>query len=560
MSELFTAPLFLVDKLSGFVMLAVALFFVLTVSYSLKFMRGKARPFQYYGCLFLTFLAALGVVASDNLIFLLACWGFLGLMLYLLILMGDEKAYLAARKTLVIVGGSDALMMLGIGMIFYYSRSLDIHSIRLEFSNIPLVCAYLCCAVGCFAKAGAMPFHSWIPDCAESAPVPVTAYLPASLDKLLGIYFLARLSLGMFVMNNAMNAFLMCVGAFTILAAVMMALIQHNMKRLLGYHAVSQVGYMVLGLGTGNAIGIAGGIFHMLNHAVYKSCLFFSAGNVEYRTNTSELDRLGGLSKAMPLTYFSTLIASLSISGIPPFNGFVSKWLIYQGLVLRISQKASSMQALIPAICLACALFGSALTLASFIKLLHAVFLGQRLETERSRSIREVSPLMWVPCVVLALICILFGVLAFALPLKYVIFPAVSQYLPFDNTAFSGSLPATLAALFVAAALLCGIIIYRLSMHKAVIRRDESFSGGELKPAQEESMVTGVDFYSTVKEIGFLSRTYQKAEAGTFDIFEQGKKFFGLSKFLQFLHNGVLPTYLVWVLLGIVGLLVVAAR
>src|SRR4030042_5389712 len=113
----------------------------------------------------------------------------------------------------------------------------------------------------------------------------------------------------------------------------MMSLIQHDLKRLLGYHAVSQVGYMVLGIGTGNPIGIAGGLFHMLNHAIYKSCLFLSGGSVEKKAGTTELDKLGGFAKIMPITFVTFVIASLAISGVPPFNGFASKWMIYQGII-----------------------------------------------------------------------------------------------------------------------------------------------------------------------------------------------------------------------------------
>jgi formate hydrogenlyase subunit 3/multisubunit Na+/H+ antiporter MnhD subunit len=112
------------------------------------------------------------------------------------------------------------------------------------------------------------------------------AYLPASLDKLLGIYLLARSALNLFVMNTVSNTILLTVGAVTIVLAVMIALVQHDMKRLLGFHAISQVGYMLIGIGTGNAIGIAGGIFHMFNNAVYKSCLFLGAGSVEKKTGT----------------------------------------------------------------------------------------------------------------------------------------------------------------------------------------------------------------------------------------------------------------------------------
>ncbi|MCK9604806.1 MAG: hypothetical protein M0R66_10660, partial [Candidatus Omnitrophica bacterium] len=272
--------LFKIDALSGFIALAIGLFSVLTLIYSFRFMRGRQKLIQYYTCIILTALASLGVVLTNNLILLLVFWGFLGLMLYLLVNMGDEDSMPVAKKSLIIVGGSDALMLLGVSIILYYSRTAQIDAISLGLNDGLLVLAYVSIAIGCFAKAGAMPFHSWIPDCAKSAPVPVTAFLPASLDKLLGIYLLVRVSLSIFVMNRAMNNVLMFIGAFTIMAAVMMALVQHNFKRLLGYHAVSQVGYMILGIGTGNPIGIAGGLFHMLNNAIYKSCLFLSAGNV----------------------------------------------------------------------------------------------------------------------------------------------------------------------------------------------------------------------------------------------------------------------------------------
>ena len=137
---------------------------------------------------------------------------------------------------------------------------------------------------GSFTKAGAFPFHTWVPDYAKSAPASSSAYLPASLDKLLGIYFLARITTGMFILNEWLTLLLLSIGVISIITAVMMALVQHNYKRLLGFHAVSQVGYMILGFGLGSVIGVAAGLFHMINNALYKSGLFLSAGCVEYRT------------------------------------------------------------------------------------------------------------------------------------------------------------------------------------------------------------------------------------------------------------------------------------
>ena len=134
--------------------------------------------------------------------------------------------------------------------------------------------------------------------------------------------------MNLFTISRPMSIFLMAIGSFTIVAAVMMALIQHDLKRLLGYHAVSQAGYMVLGIGTGSIIGIAGGLFHMLNNAIYKHGLFLSGGAVEKKVGTTDLGRLGGLSRFMPISFVTCLIASLAISGVPPFNGFFSKWMI----------------------------------------------------------------------------------------------------------------------------------------------------------------------------------------------------------------------------------------
>jgi len=545
--------LFKLDSLNSFVVLAISLFSVLTVIYSLRFMKGRRGLIQYYAYIILTAAVSIGAVLSNNLILLLVFWGFLGLTLYLLINMGDDASGIA-KKTFIIVGGSDALMLLGIGIIYYLTGTFQMDNIRLEFNNGLPVLAYLCIAVACFAKAGAMPFHSWIPDTAKHAPAPVVAYLPASLDKLLGIYLLARISLDLFVMNEALNIFLMLIGAFTIIAAVMMALVQHNMKRLLGYHAVSQVGYMVLGIGTGNPIGIAGGIFHMLNHAIYKSCLFFTSGNVEYRSKTSELDELGGLAKVMPLTYISALIASLSISGVPPFNGFVSKWMVYQGLISKWQMANGKWQMIIYALCLVAAMFGSALTLASFMKLIHATFLGQPTSPRTQEVKNEVAWTMWLPCIVLAVICVIFGVFAYQIPLKYFILPAVK------GVTFIGTWYAGLSTSLIIIGLVLGILIFKLKGLKPVIRQDSSFVGGEISDLKE-SAVTGTEFYNTIKELGLLGAIYKKAEQGFFDIYEQGKNIiFSISGVFQYLHNGVLPTYLAWCLLGMLGLFLLLLR
>ncbi|MFP4192397.1 MAG: NADH-quinone oxidoreductase subunit L, partial [Candidatus Hydrogenedentota bacterium] len=382
------------DALASFTALFCAVFFVLVLVYSAGYRRHFESLTRHIVCLAATLALTLGAVFASNLVLFLVCWGALGLLMYLLIAQ-TRGAGAAAIKTFILIGAGDALMILGVALLWRETRTMDLGLLEVPTTSAEAVAAYLCLAVGALTKAGAMPFHTWVPDVAERAAIPVSAYLPASLDKLLGIYFLARLSLDVFVLGPAMNMLLMVIGAFTIVAAVMMALIQHDMTRLLGYHAVSQVGYMVLAIGTGSPLGIAAGLFHMLNNTLYKTCLFMTAGAVRERTGTTDLDKLGGLGRYMPFTFASFLIAALAISGVPPLNGFTSKWMIYHALIEKSAAETGGWL-----IFLICAMFGSVLTLASFMKLAHAVFLGQR--SAAVTQPQEVSPALWGPCAVLA--------------------------------------------------------------------------------------------------------------------------------------------------------------
>ncbi|MFA6281179.1 MAG: proton-conducting transporter membrane subunit, partial [Candidatus Omnitrophota bacterium] len=394
-------------------------------------------------------------------------------------------------------------------------------------------------AIGCFAKAGCMPFHTWVPDVAEKASVPVVAYLPASLDKLLGIYLLARIAKDSFVLNDTAKIILLCAGSITIICAVMMALIQHNIKRLLGYHAVSQVGYMVLGIACVSPLGFAAGLFHMINNSIYKSCLFLDAGNIEKRTGTTDLEQLGGLGKFMPLTFITTMIAALSISGIPPLNGFISKWMVYQGLIDFMNSASSPILKLTIALSLMLALIGSGLTLASFLKIISGVFLGNP-----KKEVKEVGfSLLFAP-VILSLLCIIFGVFAYSTILK-------SLQKITGSFAELGFWQPQLATSLIIIGLIFGVIVFMIMKKK--IRTSDTFIGGEaLMPEEDVKMV---DFYNTIKEMPLLKSAYRLAEEKIFDIYDVLKQIaFFMIRFLRYLHNGVLSTYLVWCLLGVVGL------
>jgi formate hydrogenlyase subunit 3/multisubunit Na+/H+ antiporter MnhD subunit len=543
-----------VDVLSAFILLAVAFFGLLIAMYSVDYMDGHARQREYFTYLLWTLGASCGVVLANDLLLLLVCWGFLGLTLYLMAGISGPDAAAAARKSLMIIGGTDALMLLGIVIYWQLTGNTRMDNPAIALDSPLAYIAFLTLLAAAFAKAGVVPFHSWVPDFGEKVDAPVSAFLPASLDKLLGIYLLARCVLDLFVPTPAMYGMLMLLGAVTVISAVLMALVQHDLKRLLSYHAVSQVGYMILGIGTGTAIGLAGGLFHMLNNTVYKAALFLCAGVIEKKTGTTDLDRLGGLAKLMPVTFLACTVAALSISGIPPLNGFASKWMIYQGIISGGEGSGASW-----IIWLAVAMLGSALTLASFVKVLHATFLCKPSALVQQITIRETSTSMLLPLLVLTVLCIVFGVFAFQVPLALMIFPVVEAEIA--GVWWSG-----LATVLILTAVFVGLIVYLVSMRGGRIRRMRTYIGGEQmqdvyisgeskrdpEAGQRDVEVTGVDFYNTIEQLPGLHNFYTLTRKRAFDIYEVLKR--AINYFVQMLravHSGILPTYLRWFVAGL---------
>jgi len=533
---------FSVDGLSKLITLFIGLLSLLIAVYSIMYKSAGAMR-NYYAWFLITLGFSFGAVLSNNLLLFLICWGILGLTLYMLIRGNDEGKSAAAKKTLIIIGASDGIMIIGIAILWRITGTLNMDEITLPTSDLVRTIAFLALLIGSFTKAGAFPFHTWIPDYSEKAPATSSAYLPASLDKLLGIYFLARITTGLFIMGDWMRFVLLTIGVITIITAVMMALVQHNYKRLLGFHAVSQVGYMIVGFGLGSMIGIAAGLFHMINNAIYKGGLFLTAGAVEQQTGKEEMEDLGGLSRAMPLTFFAALIFALSISGIPPLNGFASKWMIYQGIIdfghgIGISNK-------LWIIWLGLAVLGSALTLASFIKFIGGIFLGR--QRKELSTVGEVSPVMWIPLLILALACIVFGVFA-----NNQIVPRL--FMPVSGTfEYTGIWASSTVGILVMVSIVLGILIYFLGNIKN-FRTSDSFVGGE--KIQDETSFSTLEFYKSFQEFKWIAFMYRKAKDKWFDLYDLTGKFLSwLGKLFSRAHSGILHDYVLWVFAGLVILL-----
>ena len=536
---------FKVDKLSFLMLASILVISMIILLYSLKGMDKKTEK-NFHVLFPLTVGVCMGTVISVNMWALMVFWGLSGVFLYLFGLIGNGKDNSeSAKKTFLVVGGSDVLLILGLVLLRYlkYSNGWALWNIKMGIEGELATIAFISLIIAAFAKAAVFPFHTWVPEFSKNSTTEAVAFLPASLDKLLGIYLLARIVMSLFVIPVAIHLVLMSIGVFTIITAVMMALIQHNGKKLLGYHAVSQAGYMVLGIGGGTILGFAGGLFHMVNHVLYKTGLFLSIGSVEKRTGTAELDEMGGLGSKMFFTFIPALVGSLSISGIPPFNGFFSKWMIYQG-VLEYAKNLTPGLQIWALVCLVMAVFGSALTLASFLKFLHTIFLGKPIE--KFKDVKEAPANQWISTSIISILCLGFGLFAVKVPLNLLIYPAMAE-MGMDIPGWIGSYNPMMIFGLSMLVFIPGYIVYHLIKN---VRYDEIYLGG--MRSCEKYRISGTGWYNEIHNMRPLKGIYTAAEFKLFDIYSWLKNIAKASgKILSWLHIGQLQFYNLWILIGI---------
>lgn len=470
---------FAAGGLSSLMLLFAAFMFLLVAVYAAAWFRNKEKGGAYLLLLFISLGMINGALMADNLGILLFFWEGLLCTLFGMLLINRKDKPKTAVKALALSSTADLIMMLGIIATAHAAGTASMS----EMGALPIeglgALGCTCMLLGAMGKAGAMPFHSWIPDAANDAPAPFLAAFPGSLEKIAGIYLMTRIikDIYVFTPGSPMSVFVMTLGALTLFFGVAMALIQKDMKRLLSYHAISQVGYMILGIGTGLPVGIAGGVFHMMNHVLYKSGLFITAGAVEDRTGTTDLHKLGGLARLMPVTAVCFIICALSIAGFPGFNGFFSKELIFDaalesGTLFYIA-----------------ALLGAFMTAASFLKLGGAAFFGPLRLPDGHKPVKEAPVGILAPAVLFAALCVFFGVYN-AFPLDTLIAPALN-----DAASHSGWPESVLLV-----ALSCGALLFALLDHLYGRRRD----GGALAAADHIHYAPGVKQCYAVAERGYL--------------------------------------------------------
>jgi len=391
------------DGLSGFMLITVNLIAFFVLVYSLQYMEKYTDKPKFFTLFFLMLTGMNGIIVTGDLFNLFVFLEIASIASYALVAFGTEAEELEASFKYAVMGSvASSFIFIGIAFLYGFTSTLNmadmarILSLKPNTWLIPFVSVLFLMGFG--LKASLVPFHAWLPDAHPSAPASISAMLSGVLIKTLGIYAIARVFFNIIGITKAFLSVLMFLGALSLLVGVILALSQWDLKRLLAYHSISQVGYIVLGIGIGSPLGILGGLFHLFNHSVFKSLLFLNSGAIDYAVGTRDLREMSGLKERMPVTANTNLIASMSIAGIPPFNGFFSKLII----ILACLQKGYFGYALV-------AVVGSILTLSSFMKVEKFAFFGKL--NERCRDIKEVPYLMRFSLIGLAIICVLGGLL-----------------------------------------------------------------------------------------------------------------------------------------------------
>lgn len=385
------------DALTSFILVMVSIISFTSLIFSIQYIRHLSMDWKYYALFMLLVTGMNGVIITGDFFNLYVFMEIALFAAFALVAYGSKaEEFEAAFKYAVMGSVSSFLILAGIAVTYSATSTLTMAKVAEVLPTVDQKVIFWIGGLfmaGFGLKAAAMPFHAWLPDAHSSAPAPISAMLSGVLIKALGIYVMIRIFYNVFNAPEIFTKIFLVLGTISIIVGVFLAIGQWDMKRLLAYHSISQIGYILLGMGIATPLGILGAVFHLLNHAIFKSLLFYNAGSVEMALGTRDLRKMGNLMKILPTTSQTSLIASLSISGIPPFNGFFSKLIII----------IAALQAGLPWYALF-AIIGSLLTLASFMKVQRYGFKG---ETTVESVENKVGWRMNSAMITLAVLCIL---------------------------------------------------------------------------------------------------------------------------------------------------------
>lgn len=391
------------DGLTSFMLVTVNLVSFLVTVYSISYMERYTDKYRFY-TLFMLMLAGMnGIIVTGDLFNLFVFLEIASIASYALVAFGTEAEELEASFKYAVMGSvASSFVLLGIALLYSYTATLNMADISRELSNKPMGLLGNFVAVmflaGFGLKAALVPFHAWLPDAHPSAPAPISAMLSGVFIKTLGVYALCRIFFNILGISGKLLSMFVILGVISMVAGAFLAIAQRDIKRMFAYSSISQMGLIIFALGIGTPLAILGGLFHLFNHAIFKSLLFLNSGAIEYSTGTRDLKRLGGLNSRLPITGATSLLSSMSISGIPPLAGFWSKLIIIIA-ALQAGYFGPAMVAVVVSI----------VTLAYYLKFQSFAFYG-RLDAAWSK-IKEVPSWMRLSMITLAILCVIGGVL-----------------------------------------------------------------------------------------------------------------------------------------------------
>ncbi|MDD5596245.1 MAG: NADH-quinone oxidoreductase subunit L [Candidatus Omnitrophica bacterium] len=385
------------DSLAVFMACVSSLISTVIVFYSLGYISHYKNQNEYY-CMVVLFLGAMmGLVFSANLIFLYLFWEITAITSWRLIGFFRESTdvFKADKSFLVTVFGA-LLMLLGFIMLAQQAGSFDLPLIKnaLRNNSVSNIALALILA-GILSKSATLPFQTWLPD-AGVAPSPVTALLHAAVLVKIGVYVFARIFGATLVLPQMLHFWVPIIAVTSAIVSAGAALIETNLKRIIAYSTISQIGFIFFGLAVGNEMAITGALLYILMHGIAKAGLFLCAGIVEQNAKTKDITQLGGLIHTMPITAMAFLFCAFSVMGIPPFGGFFSKYLVFAGAI-QSGQLWVSLAFFL----------GAILTILYLFRVFNMVFLG----TAKITGIKEGSFTMVFSVALLGILSLLSGIL-----------------------------------------------------------------------------------------------------------------------------------------------------
>ncbi|MDR5693898.1 MAG: NADH-quinone oxidoreductase subunit L [Armatimonadota bacterium] len=381
---------FLIDPLASMMLVLVGVIATLIQIYSIGYMHGDPRYPRFFAYLSLFSGSMLLLTIANNFLVIYVAWELVGLCSYLLIGFWFERpaAARASLKAFLVTRVGDFFMFLGILLLFFTLGTLHFGTIfeKVEAGELAgplLTLAAILVYGGAVGKSAQIPLHVWLPDAMEG-PTPVSALIHSATMVAAGVYLVARTYPIFFHAPDALRTVAL-IGALTALMAATIGIAQDDIKRVLAYSTISQLGYMMLGLGV---LGYSAGVFHMMTQAVFKSLLFLAAGSVIHAMHTNDIKEMGGLRETMPITYWTFLIGGLALAGIPPFAGFWSK----DEILLEAFHRDKVLFAL--------GLVAAFFTSFYIFRVIFYTFFGQ--QRTHTAHPHESPPVMTIPLVILA--------------------------------------------------------------------------------------------------------------------------------------------------------------